>query len=451
MRKLLSLFLVLCSAATLIGTLTVALAAEQPATSATSDKSAPAESAPADLADTVRQLIRDLDAGQKARREDAEKQLLALGPRALDYLPENTDRMSAEAGQRLDRVREKLEKNAAANSLEPTTVTVSGEKPFSKILALIEEQTGNKIVDLRSEFGQDTGDPDLKVDFDKTPFWPAFDRVLDDAELTIYPYASEQGGLGITSRGESVLPRRGAAVYSGAFRIEGTEFVARRDLRDPMSHVLNLTLEASWEPRLSPIVITYPAGSITALGDQGQPLATNDSAGDMQMPVNNDDKLVEVPIQFDLPERDVRRIASLKGKLTAMLPGRVETFRFTNLDKTKRVDRKRAGVTVALESVRKNGAVWEIRMLLIFDKATGALESHLSTGWVSNNFAALEDAKRQAISYAGLETTRETETEVGVAYYFDVPSLKGYTFVYKTPTAIISLPIEFELKDLELP
>lgn len=442
MRKLLSLFLVLCSAATLAA----ALAAEPPATSATSDNSAPA-----DLADTVRQLIRDLDAGQKARREDAEKKLLALGPRALDYLPENTDRMSAEAGQRLDRVREKLEKNAAANSLEPTTVTVSGEKPFSKILALIEEQTGNKIVDLRSEFGQDTGDPNLKVDFDKTPFWPAFDRVLDDAELTIYPYASEQGGLGITSRGESALPRRGAAVYSGAFRIEGTEFVARRDLRDPMSHVLNLTLEASWEPRLSPIVITYPAGSITALGDQGQPLATNDSAGDMQMPVNNDDKLVEVPIQFDLPERNVRRIASLKGKLTAMLPGRVETFRFTNLDKTKRVDRKRAGVTVALESVRKNGAVWEIRMLLIFDKATGALESHLSTGWVSNNFAALEDAKRQSIPYAGLETTRETETEVGVAYYFDVPSLKGYTFVYKTPTAIISLPIEFELKDLELP
>lgn len=445
MRKLLFFVLVFWSRGWLV--------AEQPpaGASATSDKSAPAEAATPELGDTVRQLIRDLDAGQKSRREEAEKKLLSLGTRVLDFLPENTDRLSAEAGQRLDRVREKLEKNAAANSLEPTSVTCSGEKPLSKLFALIEEQTGNKIVDLRSEFGQDVGDPDLKVAFDNAPFWAALDRVLDDAELTIYPYSSEQGGLGITSRGDSRLPRYGSAVYSGAFRIEGTEFVARRDLRDPMSHMLNLTLEAAWEPRLSPIVITYPSGSIAAVDEQGRPVPAADSAGDMQFPINSDTKSVEVPIQFQLPERNVRRIASLKGKLTAMLPGRIETFRFSGLDKTKRVDRKRAGVTVALETVRKNGAVWEIRMLLMFEKATGALESHLSTGWVSNNFAALENAKGEMIPYAGLETTRETETEVGVAYYFDVPSLKGHTFVYKTPTAIISLPIEFELKDLDLP
>lgn len=445
MRKLLFVIVVLSRGGWLA-------AAEPPASaSARSDKSGQTKVAPAELAETVRQLIRDLDAAQKSRREEAEKKLLSLGSRVLDHLPENTDRLSAEAGQRLARVREKLEKSAAASSVEPTTVTCAGEKPLAKIFALIEEQTGNKIVDLRSEFGQDVGDPNLKVDFEKTPFWSALDRVLDDADLAIYPYASEQGGLGITSRGESRLPRSGSAVYSGAFRIEGTEFIARRDLRDPMSHMLNLTLEAAWEPRLSPIVITYPSGSVEAIDDQGQPLAVADSSGDMQFPINSDTKSVEVPIQFQLPERNVRRIASLKGKLTAMLPGRMETFRFTNLDKTKRVDRKRAGVTVALESVRKNGAVWEVRMLLIFEKATGALESHLSTGWVSNNFAALEDAKGQSIPYAGLETTRETETEVGVAYYFDLPSLKGHTLVYKTPTAIISLPIDYELKNLDLP
>ena len=39
-----------------------------------------------------------------------------------------------------------------------------------------------------------------------------------------------------------------------------------------------------------------------------------------------------------------------------------------------------------------------------------------------------------------------------MAYKFVLPKgLKGYTFVYKTPTAIVSLPIDYELKDLDLP
>ncbi|OYV81323.1 MAG: hypothetical protein B7Z73_18215, partial [Planctomycetia bacterium 21-64-5] len=349
------------------------------------------------------------------------------------------------------RVREKLEKSEAESSIEPSAVTLSGEKPLSEILKALEEQTHNKLVDLRSEFGQEVGDPKLKVDFQQTPFWKALDDVLDQAELTIYPYTSENGGLGLMSRGESRLPRHGQAVYTGAFRIEGTEFVARRDLRDPMSHILSLTLEAAWEPRLQPIVIVQPASDLVAVDDNGQAIPVAASAGDMQFPIDADMKSVELPVQFQLPERNVRRIASLKGKLTAMLPGRVEAFRFANLDKNKRADRRKAGVTVSLESVRKNEAVWEVRVLLSFEKATGALESHLSTGWVTSNFAALEGPDNKTVPFAGLETTRETETEVGTAYYFDVPNIKGYTFVYKTPTAIVSLPVAYELKDLDLP
>ncbi|HWB09992.1 MAG TPA: hypothetical protein VG826_12240 [Pirellulales bacterium] len=447
MRTLLFLGLLLLFAPTL-----AADEAEKADTTATDGKpETEASAADADLASVVRKLIRNLDAAQKTRREEAEKDLLALGPRILDHLPENTDRMSAEAGQRLDRIREKLEKSEAESTLEATAVTLAGEKPLGEILAVIEKETGNHLVDLRSEFGQEVGDPKLKVDFDKKPFWPALDEVLDQAGLTVYPYVSEDGGLGLTSRGETRLPRHESAVYSGAFRLEGTEFSARRDLRDPMSHTLSLTLEAAWEPRLRPIVIMQPMAAVEATDDNGQPISVSASEGEMQFPIDSDMKSVELPIQFQLPDRDVRRISSLKGKLTALLPGRVETFRFGSLDKAKRVDRKRAGVTVALESVRKNAAVWEIRVLMIFEKATGALESHLSTGWVSNNFAALEGPDKKTIPYAGLETTRETETEVGMAYYFDVPDLKGYTFVYKTPTAIVSLPVEYELKNLDLP
>src|SRR5581483_10288383 len=58
--------------------------ADTTATDGKADAAAPA--AEADLASVVRQLLRKLDAPQKARREEAEKDLLALGAKILDHL-----------------------------------------------------------------------------------------------------------------------------------------------------------------------------------------------------------------------------------------------------------------------------------------------------------------------------------------------------------------------------
>jgi hypothetical protein len=39
-----------------------------------------------------------------------------------------------------------------------------------------------------------------------------------------------------------------------------------------------------------------------------------------------------------------------------------------------------------------------------------------------------------------------------MAYYFDLEDgPQGLTFVYKTPAVVTLLPVEYELKDLELP
>ena len=60
---------------------------------------------------------------------------------------------------------------------------------------------------------------------------------------------------------------------------------------------------------------------------------------------------LDLPLQ--LPPREVRQIASLKGKLLATIPGRIETFRFGKLADAKNVQQRIAGVTVTLEQVRK--------------------------------------------------------------------------------------------------
>jgi hypothetical protein len=88
-------------------------------------------------------------------------------------------------------------------------------------------------------------------------------------------------------------------------------------------------------------------------------------------------------------------------------------------------------------------------MRLRLDDDNHALESHRS--WAFQNPSYLVDPKGQTIDNAGLETTSQSQNEVGVVYLFDVPDVAGLTWVYETPAAIVELPIEFELKDIELP
>ena len=55
--------------------------------------------------------------------------------------------------------------------------------------------------------GQPFADPELKVDFDKTPFWKALDEVLDQAGLGVYAFG-QQRGINVVTRGRGQLPRR---------------------------------------------------------------------------------------------------------------------------------------------------------------------------------------------------------------------------------------------------
>jgi hypothetical protein len=93
-----------------------------------------------------------------------------------------------------------------------------------------------------------------------------------------------------------------------------------------------------------------------------------------------------------------------------------------------------------------------VEMRVQFDKAANALESH--RGWIFNNECHLIDPKGNQIENAGVEANLLDVNEVGLSYKFDLgeaKSLAGFKFVYKTPAAIIRIPVEFELKGIDLP
>lgn len=413
----------------------------------------------------VRRLVRQLDSPQLERRDAAEAALLQRGPAVLDLLPEETDRMPAEVRQRLARVRRKLQQLASDAAADASTITLAARSmPLSVVLAAFEQQSGNAIVDYRRKFGQPMPDMELKIDFERTPFWPALDRVLDQAGLTVYPFA-ERRAIGVVAKmGGKHTARFGRACYSGPFRFEATGIVARRDLLEQDGRSLIVTVETAWEPRLRPIILLQRMADVTAVDRRGRPLPVADPRAQLETSPSGAASAMKLNLAFAPPSDDVRQIASLKGKLIATLPGRIETFRFRNLSAAKNDKHRIAGVTVTLEQVRKTthkaaavgrapntaAETWEARIRVRFDDAGDALESHRT--WIFDNAAFLEGPDGKPVAPDGYETTAQGENEVGVAFLFTVEGpIDRYNFVYKTPGSIIVRGFDYELKDIPLP
>ena len=147
---------------------------------------------------------------------------------------------------------------------------------------------------------------------------------------------------------------------------------------------------------------------------------------------------------------EVKEIARFKGSLQAMVPGKIETFRFADLLTAKNVEKRIAGVTVTLEQVRKNNDLWEVRMRARFDDAGKSLESH--RGWILQNEAYLEGPDKKPIPFGSQETTQQSHNEIGLAYVFSLKQPpRNLTFVYKTPGVIVTTAFPYEIKDIKLP
>ena len=397
-----------------------------------------------DLRSDVRRLVRQLDADEAADRQAAEKALVELGPEIVSLLPPVTPRTSAEVKERLGRIRKTLETAAAEAVAKPTLITLQGKMTLVEALLAFEKQTNNLVV------GYERRNADVEVNFDKTPYWEALDQVLDQAQLRINDYGGQENALVVQAKPETERPRFGSAHYAGVFRLEPLRIESRRDLRNPNVDVMQLTIGVSWEPRVAPIALRQQLSELTITDDRGQTLEITGAQGTRSASPESGMSAVEFGIPLALPSRDAKKIASIKGRFTALVPGRVETFEFDNLKGARDVEQERAGVVVTFERLRKNLDLYEARVAVRFDDASNALESH--RGWIYRNEAYLLDRDGHKLDNVGLQATRQAANEVGVAYLFDFPDgPEGCKFVYKTPALVLQIPVEYELKDVPLP
>lgn len=408
-----------------------------------------AKDQPSELAVRVRRLVRQLDAPQAAQRAQAEEALLALGPDILPLLPEVDPQESPQAAVSLARIREQFQRRLAESVLQPSWVNLpEGTLSYWELFQKIYQQTGNRLR-LRSDVQDLTKRLTFSSKAAKKPFWPLMDQLLDQAGLTIYPYDSGED-LMLLPRAEQEQPRSQGACYVGPLRIAAQRLIAQRDYRSRQGDHLVLVLEAAWEPRVSPVVLRLPHQTVQVQDDQGHPLPPTRPEAQSISPVKVGQKAAELEVRVALPDRSASRLESVRGKLTATLPGAVQRFQFGQLSAARNQSLRRAGATVTVQDIRKEGGVWQVEVLLRYDRPSEAFQSHYH--WFYRNRAYWEAEDGKKILSAGVEPFRHTDQEIGLRYAFEgLESLEKYTFVYEAPGLLLTEEFPFELQKLPLP
>ncbi|HZZ27752.1 MAG TPA: hypothetical protein VFE46_07055 [Pirellulales bacterium] len=344
-------------------------------------------------------------------------------------------------------------RQAAAENVA-ATVSLSGLLTLDDVCAEIERQTGNKITDYRGHVSQNITNPQFKLEIKNAPFWQAVDALLDSTKMTVYHYSGKDG-LAIVNRAGDELPRSGRATYVGPLRLEVTRIIAQRQPALKTSGLLQLNLAIAWEPRLEPLMIVQPLTQIQAIDDQGHALKFDREEATLEAPIEGGGTGVGLVFSFVPPPRSVNAIASLKGTLNVSLPGKVEAFEFDKLvdaagPRVKPVEQKKGATAVSLDQVRKNNEIWEVLTRIRFDEASSP--SDAQHNWIFQNEVYLLGPDHNRIDHAGFHTTERTGNEIGVIYQFELPGgMEGCTFVYRSPTSLHLLPVEYELKNLQLP
>lgn len=396
----------------------------------------------------VRKLVRQLEDRDRETRDEAEAALRAMGSPVLSLLPGIDDRTGGELKQRLLRIRDHLEKQRVIETTSESRFTLQGEMTLSEAFASIQEQTGNSIVDYRSRLNQNSDNTQLDLDLEDVAFWKGLDQLLDEAGLTIYTFVGEPHTLAVVAADEGAQPRADRGSYQGLFRVEPTNLVLERNLRNPAADLLRMNIEIIWEPRVLPILIRQDLEDIQLATDNRESIAVSQT-GTIQLPVQPGVAAIDIRLPLDLPSRDAKQIVSLKGKFTALVPGGDVTFEFNDLA-GRNVQQKKGGLTVVLDRVRRNGSVQQIYIKLRLDQASESLQSHLD--WVENNKIALLDPNGIPADDPGYEKYFERDNEVGYSYIFPIEEeLKGWKLVYTTPAGIAEIPVVYELTNIDLP
>jgi hypothetical protein len=410
------------------------------------------------LRDRVLQLVDRLDAGTKQMQDAAQASLIKLGLKALPLLPDAATAKTPERKQRLEKIRATLKGMEPDVTTAASKVTIKGKGiRLSEALQQLQKQSGNAITDLREQLGTDVTNPAIDLDIQGKTFFEALDTITRLGEVTS-TYATGDGTIGIMAAGAMDAPAGSPAPkkvepmvqYIGPFRVELKGSSLNRDYTTGAT-TGNIQLEAAWEPRLRPMLLKLDYENLKILDDRKKEVAPQVNMEANEVVVRPENPSSEINLNIAAPERDAKKLASLKVKAELTIPAGMKTFKFPSLAE-KNVTSKQGDVTLTLEETEIDEQVWKVNVTLAYPGEGPAFESYRQG--LFNNRLWLQRADGSRFEHnGGFSNTASDGGKLGFEYLFvDAPGKPAdYQLIYETPSKVITIPLEFEFKDIALP
>jgi hypothetical protein len=410
------------------------------------------------LRDRVAQLVERLDSPKADARDAAMASLVKLGPRILPLLPDPASVKSAERKERLEKVRAELHKAEDEINTGATKVTlVAKGMRLSEAILQLQKQSGNPLSDVREQLGIEATNPGLDLDIKDVPFLEALDRVAKDAQVGV-SYFTGDGSLGITGGAMSDnpdAPPRNPSIkplvqYTGPFRIEFKQIGLARDF-EAGTTIANVQLEVGWEPRLRPMLLKHKTDELKVLDDHKKEIKPQVAMESEEVVVRPENSAAQINLNLDAPDRAAAKLALLHVKAEVTIPAGIKVFRFPSLAQQD-VAVKQGDVSVTLQSTEVDEQVWKVNVELAYPAEGPAFESYRQG--LFNNRLWLERADGSRFAHnGGFSNTGSDGGKLGFEYLFvDVPGKPAdYRLVYETPSKVVTIPLEFEFKDVPLP
>ena len=407
-----------------------------------------AQTSDAALKDRVSQLVERLGSPKAETAKAAEDALVKLGERALPLLPDAEKVEGADRKKRLGRVREALREAAEQTNLGASKVTIKAKGiRLSEVVQKLQAQTGNALTDLREAEGGESNNPALDLEIVDKPFLEALDIVCKLAEITPNFY-SDNGTISLMP---GKPPEKGLVLYTGPFRVAFKQIAIVRDLQTDTASA-NAEIEVAWEPRLRPMLLKLDAEELEVIDDQGKSIEVEVKEESTDVVLRPENPVAQMNLNLKAPERSAKALASVKVKAEVTVPAGLRTFRFPSLTVKEPSTLKHGDIGVTLEGAEVDEQVWKVNVILAYPGEGAAFESYRQG--LFNNRLWLQKADGSRFEHnGGFSNTSADAGKLGFEYLFvDAPGKPAdYGLVYETPSKVLTIPLEFEFKNVPLP
>ncbi|MFM8286421.1 MAG: hypothetical protein ACKOGA_06805, partial [Planctomycetaceae bacterium] len=397
------------------------------------------------------ELLKQLESPRRQVRDEAERELLELGPAVLPLLPDRRDLATESVRGVVARVKPLLEERAARGATRASKLEMKGQRTLREWCAEVLRQTGNRVVcDTLSQADQDRllgVESPLEGDF-----WPVWEAFWQKSEWS-WRLDPEAAALRIERRPDPAPPAETLAVtWSGVHRLV-LERVQWKE-RPSAPPLVRVKVRVTAEPRVRHLLWQFRDGA--QRGEIVQPngdvvlLRPFSPESQRELPPGGGE--AEMQFDFEGPEQRPGQRLKLSLELVALAAPVEVPLRFGELGELvnaleSRPRRQRAGgVDVSLERVSlaeegSEAGTAVVRVAVRYNQAGTIFESYRN--WILHNEAWLERGPGDSVRReAASEPTFEPDGRVGMAYRFlGVNSPEDLrTFVYNAPALMIELP-----------